>query len=70
MTVNARQDESIESLIKRFNKEVNGGGILKEIRLKRWFISKGEQKRMERKRGIRRAKQQQRRLERSFDRER
>ncbi len=64
LTVRLRPEESIESLIRRFTKSVNSGGVLKTYRRKRWFISKGEQRRMDQKRGIRRAKQRQRRADR------
>lgn len=64
MTVRLRPDEPIESLLRRFNNSVNKSGVLKTYRRKRWFVSKGEQRRMDEKRGIRRARQRQRRAER------
>ncbi|OGO42043.1 MAG: 30S ribosomal protein S21 [Chloroflexi bacterium RBG_16_57_9] len=70
LTVRLRPDESIESLLRRFTKSVNSGGVLKTYRRKRWFISKGEQRRMDQKRGIRRARQQQRRAQRIVGRQR
>ncbi len=65
MTVEIRPGESFESLLKRFGRAVNSGGILKEHRRRRWFVSKGEQRRMAEKKGIRRAKQRLRRINQS-----
>jgi small subunit ribosomal protein S21 len=61
MTVEIRPGETFESLLRRFGRAVNSGGILKEYRRRRWFVSKGEQRRMAMKKGIRRAKQRLRR---------
>ncbi len=63
MTVEMRPGETFESLLRRFGRAVNSGGILKEHRKRRWFVSKGEQRRMAEKKGIRRAKQRMRRSE-------
>jgi hypothetical protein len=38
-------------------------GILGDLRRKRWHVSKGELKRMKKKKGIRRAKRKQRKRE-------
>ncbi len=65
MTVEIRPGESFESLLQRFGRAVNSGGILKEHRRRRWFVSKGEQRRMAEKKGIRRAKQRLRRINQS-----
>jgi small subunit ribosomal protein S21 len=54
--VNLRSTESQDSLLKRFRKKVVKSGILSTIRRKRWFISKSEQRRMEKKKAIRRIK--------------
>jgi len=62
MTVSRRPGESFKSLLKRFRKEVAKARILSIARKKRWFVSKGELRRKQKKKGIRRAK---RRLERS-----
>jgi small subunit ribosomal protein S21 len=43
-------------LLKRFRKKVVKSGVLSTIRNKRWFISKSEQRRMEKKKAIRRMK--------------
>jgi len=54
--VNLRSNESQDSLLKRFRKKVVKSGILSTIRNKRWFISKSEQRRMDKKKAIRRSK--------------
>lgn len=55
-TVNLRNGESQDSLLKRFRKKVVKSGVLSTIRDKRWFVSKSEQRRMEKKKAIRRLK--------------
>ncbi len=56
MTVRLRDGESFDSLLRRFNKEVMEGGIMKDLRRRRWFIPKGEQRRMDERKGRRRAR--------------
>jgi small subunit ribosomal protein S21 len=60
MTVKLRPGESQESLLKRFRKKVTKSRILSEARKKRWFVSKSEQRRIAKRKGIRRAKRRQR----------
>ena len=55
-SVNLRNGESQDSLLKRFRKKIVKSGILSTIRDKRWFISKSETRRMEKKKAIRRLK--------------
>ena len=55
-SVNLRNGESQDSLLKRFRKKIVKSGILSTIRNKRWFISKSEQRRMAKKKAIRRIK--------------
>jgi small subunit ribosomal protein S21 len=55
-SVNLRSGESQDSLLKRFRKKIVKSGILSTIRDKRWFISKSETRRMEKKKAIRRIK--------------
>ncbi|HXF84967.1 MAG TPA: 30S ribosomal protein S21 [Anaerolineales bacterium] len=55
-TVVLRNGESQDSLLKRFRKKVVKSGVLSTVRRKRWFVSKSEQRRMERKKAIRRLK--------------
>ena len=58
-TVNLRSNESQEQLLKRFRKKVAKSGILSTVRRKRWFVSKSEQRRMEKKKAARRFKRKQ-----------
>lgn len=51
-----RSNESQEQLLKRFRKQIVTSGTLSAIRDKRWFVSKNEQRRLEKKKAIRRLK--------------
>lgn len=53
-TVILRNNESDQQLIKRFRKQVSKSGKLSALREKRWFVAKGEQRRMDKKKAIRR----------------
>jgi small subunit ribosomal protein S21 len=57
--VNLRSNESQDMLLKRFRKKIVKSGILSTVRRKRWFVSKSEQRRMEKKKAIRRIKRRQ-----------
>jgi small subunit ribosomal protein S21 len=63
-TVFLRPNESQEQLLKRFRKKVAKSGILSTVRRKRWFVSKSELRRIQRKKAIRRLRRRQRKLER------
>ncbi|MBN1427140.1 MAG: 30S ribosomal protein S21 [Anaerolineae bacterium] len=52
-------NESPEKLIKRFRKEVNKSGVLKSARQKRWHISKSEQRRIAKRKTMRRIRRRQ-----------
>jgi small subunit ribosomal protein S21 len=54
-----RPNESQDSLLKRFRKKVVKTGVLSTVRRKRWFISKSELRRVEKKKAIRRIKRRQ-----------
>jgi len=54
MSVVLRPGESQEALLKRFRKAVAQSRILSTYRKKRWFVSKGVQRRRERDKAIRR----------------
>jgi small subunit ribosomal protein S21 len=54
-----RPNESQDMLLKRFRKKVVKSGVLSTIRRKRWFISKSEMRRVEKKKAIRRIKRRQ-----------
>jgi small subunit ribosomal protein S21 len=58
-TVILRPNESQEQLLKRFRKKVAKSGILSTVRRKRWFVSKSELRRIQRKKAIRRLKRRQ-----------
>jgi small subunit ribosomal protein S21 len=56
-----RPNESQEQLFKRFKKKVMRSGILSQLRNKRWFVSKSEVRRIEKKKAIRRINKRRRR---------
>jgi len=58
-TVILRPNESQDSLLRRFRKKVVKSGVLSTIRRKRWFVSKSENRRVERKKSMRRMKRRQ-----------
>jgi small subunit ribosomal protein S21 len=62
-TVVLRPNESQDMLLKRFRKKVAKSGILSTVRRKRWFVSKSELRRIQRKKAIRRLKRRQRKVE-------
>jgi small subunit ribosomal protein S21 len=53
-TVVLRPNESQDQLLKRFRKKVAKSGILSTVRRKRWFVSKSELRRIQKKKAIRR----------------
>ena len=55
-TVKLRPNESQQQLLRRFRKKVTRSGVLSDVRRKRWFVSKGELKRINKKKAIRRHK--------------
>jgi small subunit ribosomal protein S21 len=58
-TVVLRPNESQDQLLKRFRKKVAKSGILSTVRRKRWFVSKSELRRINKKKAIRRLKRRQ-----------
>jgi small subunit ribosomal protein S21 len=58
-SVNLRNNESQDQLLKRFRKKVVKSGVLSTVRRKRWFVSKSEQRRMDDKKSARRMKRRQ-----------
>ncbi len=58
-SVTLRPNESQESLLRRFRKRVTNDGILSTVRRKRWFVSKSELRRIERKKALRRQRRRQ-----------
>ena len=49
-----RDGEDGENLLKRFQTSMQRSGILRELRNRRYFRSKGEQERLDKQRSIRR----------------
>ena len=58
-TVVLRPNESQDSLLRRLRKKVVKSGVLSTIRRKRWYVSKSENRRAERKKSMRRTKRRQ-----------
>ena len=58
-TVTLRDGESQESLLRRFRKKVAKDRILSTAKKKRYFVSKSEQRRIARRKAIRRARRRQ-----------
>jgi ribosomal protein S21 len=52
--VTLRDGEDPETLLKRFQTSMQRSGILRELRNRRFFRSKGEQARLDRQRSLRR----------------
>ena len=51
-----RDGESQQKLLGRFRKMVTRSGVRSEVRKRRWFVSRNEQRRMDEKKAIRRLK--------------
>ena len=49
-----RDNESQQQLLRRFRKKVMRSGRMSEVRKRRWFVSRSEQRRMDEKKAIRR----------------
>jgi small subunit ribosomal protein S21 len=49
-----REDESFDSLLRRFRKKVNQDRLKTEVRKRRYFVTKGEQARIAKRKGIQR----------------
>ena len=60
-SVTLRPNESQDQLLKRFKKKVMRSGLLTQLRNKRWFVSKSEVRRIEKKKAIRRLNKRKRR---------
>jgi len=53
--------ESMESLLKRFRKKVIRSGVMKDLKKRRYFVSKSEKRRIARLKAIRRERKRRRR---------
>ena len=62
--VTLREGEDGEQLLKRFQTSMQRSGILRELRNRRFFRSKGEQSRLDKARSLRRLRRRLRRPER------
>ena len=58
--VELRSNESQQQLLRRFRMKVTKSGKMSAIRKKRWFMSKSEQRRIAKKKAIRRHKRKKR----------
>jgi small subunit ribosomal protein S21 len=54
-----RDGESPEALLRRFRRKVQRAGILRDARKKRWFMSKSEQRRIAKRKAIRKHRKRQ-----------
>jgi small subunit ribosomal protein S21 len=59
--VKLKDGESQQQLLRRFRKKVTRSGVMSEVRKRRWFVSKSEQRRMDEKKAIRRIRKRERR---------
>ncbi len=59
--VTLREGEDAEGLLKRFQTGMQRSGILRELRNRRFFRSKGEQTRLDKQRSLRRIRRRRRR---------
>jgi small subunit ribosomal protein S21 len=60
MTVELKPGESQESLLRRFRKRVSESGVLSQVRKRRRYVSKSEERRRAKAKAIRRAKRRER----------
>ena len=55
-----REGESQQQLLRRFRKKTIRSGVMSEVRKRRWFVSRSEQRRIDEKKAIRRIKKRER----------
>jgi len=55
--VTLKKGETQQQLMRRFKKKVIASKVLGEVRKRRWFVSRTEQRREDKKKAIRRARQ-------------
>jgi ribosomal protein S21 len=58
LEVSIREGESQESLLRRFQREVQMSGVLREVKANRHFASKGEMDRIKAKKNAQRRRRQ------------
>jgi small subunit ribosomal protein S21 len=61
--VELKPNESQEQLLKRFRKAIAKDGVLSTVRRKRWYVSKSELRRIQKKKAIRRSRRKQRKMQ-------
>ena len=61
--VELRNGESQQQLLRRFRKVVTRTGVMREVRKRRWFVSRREQRRMDEKKAIRRQRKRARKMQ-------
>jgi small subunit ribosomal protein S21 len=54
VSVELRPNESQDQLLRRFRKKVTKSGVMSTVRRKRWFISKSELRRIQKKKAVQR----------------
>ena len=64
--VTLRDGESFESLLQRFRSSVNRSGVMREVRLRRFYRSKAEKERLALQRAIRRQRRREAKVRRSM----
>jgi small subunit ribosomal protein S21 len=64
--IEKRPGENEAQMFRRFRKRVMRSQLLSTVRKKRWFVSKGEQRRIDQKKGIQRAQKRQRKNNRRY----
>ena len=63
VSVVLRPNETSEQLLRRVRKQVAKSGILSAVRRKRWYVSKSELNRMQKKKAIRRMRRRLRKIQ-------
>ncbi|MFC1984978.1 30S ribosomal protein S21 [Chloroflexota bacterium] len=58
LEVSIRENESQDSLLRRFQKMVQMSGVLREVKIRRHFMSKGEKARLKAQQSARRRRRQ------------
>ncbi|NDJ87376.1 MAG: 30S ribosomal protein S21 [Chloroflexi bacterium] len=61
--VELKPGETQDQLLRRFRKQIAKDGILSTVRRKRWYVSKSELRRIQKKKAVRRARRKQRKLQ-------
>lgn len=61
--VKLKDGESQQQLLRRFRTKVTRSGVMSEVRKRRWFVSRSEQRRIDEKKAIRRIRRRERKQE-------